>query len=131
MADPPIESSRVARYALIAVGIVCVVLGAIGVVLPVLPTTPFLLLAAACFLRSSPRFHQWLLNNRVLGLYIRDYCSGKGIPLRAKIVSISLLWLTIGYAVIFVIEPTWLRALLLLIAVVVSAHIISIRPRQC
>ncbi len=107
------------------------VLGAIGIVLPVLPTTPFLLLAAACFVRSSPRFHQWLLNNRVLGLYIRDYCSGRGIPLRAKIVSISLLWLTIGYAVVFVIEPTWLRALLLLIAVLVSAHIISIRPRQC
>ncbi len=99
--------------------------------LPVLPTTPFLLLAAACFLRSSPRFHQWLLNNRVLGLYIRDYCSGNGIPLRAKIISISLLWLTIGYAVIFVIEPIWLRVLLLAIAIGVSVHIISIRPRQC
>ena len=105
-------------------------IGAIGIVLPLLPTTPFLLLAAACYIRSSPRFHQWLMNNRVLGCYIRDYCSGRGIPLRAKVFTLSLLWLTIGYSAIFVVEMTWVRVLLAAIAVGVTVHLLAIRTAR-
>ena len=128
MANRGVAPGRLKRYALIAAGSVCVALGAIGVVLPLLPTTPFLLLAAACYIRSSPRFYHWLISNRVLGAYIRDYLSGAGIPVRAKVITIGLLWLAIGSSAVFFVEVTWVRVLLLLIAIGVSAHIISIRP---
>jgi hypothetical protein len=63
-------------------------LGILGIFLPLLPTTPFLLLAAACYARSSERFYNWLLNNRWFGHYIRNYLEGKGVPLRVKVLSI-------------------------------------------
>src|SRR5690606_16612104 len=74
------------RWLLLGIGWLCVGLGAVGVVLPLLPTTPFLLLAAACFARASLRFYDWLLNTPVLGQYIEEYRAGLGIPLRAKII---------------------------------------------
>ena len=95
--------------------------------MPLLPTTPFLLLAAACYLRSSQRFYNWLLGNRLLGSYIKNYLEGKGMPLRAKIFSISLLWITIGYSVIFVVEALPIRVVLALIAIGVTTHILHIR----
>jgi methylthioribose-1-phosphate isomerase len=73
-----------------------VALGVIGIFLPVLPTTPFLLLAAACFVRSSKSFYLWLIHHRQLGPWIRDYLEGQGIPLKAKVYSIALMWLSIG-----------------------------------
>jgi len=84
--------AAVPRPVLLVIGWVCVVLGLVGIVIPVLPTTVFLLIAAWCFLRSSPRAHDWLLSHRVLGPYVRDYLSGEGMPLRAKIVAISAMW---------------------------------------
>ncbi|MFP4249772.1 MAG: YbaN family protein [Armatimonadota bacterium] len=114
------------KYALIAAGSVCVAVGAIGIVVPLLPTTPFLLLAAACYVRSSPRFYRWLIGNRVLGAYVRDYLSGAGIPVRTKVFTIAMLWIVIGSSVIFAVDHTAIRALLLLIAVAVSAHIIAV-----
>lgn len=127
---PVATAGRLKRYALLAAGSVCVVLGAIGVVLPLLPTTPFLLVAAACFIRTSPRFYHWLINNRVLGAYIRDYLSGAGMPRRAKVITIGLLWLAIGSSAIFFVETTAIRILLLIIAIGVTAHVISIRPSK-
>lgn len=97
--------------------------------MPLLPTTPFLLLAAACYIRSSPRFYHWLIGNRVLGRYIRDYCRGAGIPVRAKVTTIAVLWLTISASAVFFVEMTVIRVLLLVIAIGVTAHVISIRPR--
>ncbi|MFW5866304.1 MAG: YbaN family protein [Armatimonadota bacterium] len=124
------QVTGVRRYALIVAGSVAVVIGAIGIVVPVLPTTPFLLLAAACYIRSSRRFYRWLLGNRVLGIYIRDYLSGAGIPVRTKVLGIAMLWIVIGSSAIFAVDSTIVRALLLLIAVAVSAHIICIRTAQ-
>jgi len=117
---------RLKRYALIVAGSIFVALGAVGVVVPLLPTTPFLLLAAACYIRSSPRFYRWLISNRVLGAYIRDYLSGAGIPVRMKVISLAVLWVTIGTSAVFAVESTAIRIVLLLIAIGVSAHIISI-----
>jgi uncharacterized membrane protein YbaN (DUF454 family) len=111
---------------LIAAGTLCVVLGVIGMFIPVLPTTPFLLLAAVCYGRSSKRFYHWLLTNRWFGEYIRNYREGRGIPLLQKILSISLLWLTIGYTAWFVISAWWLRLILLGIACGVTIHLVSI-----
>ena len=118
------------RGLLLGVGSLCLALGVIGVFVPLLPTTPFLLVAAACFFRSSPRLYDWLLRNRLLGGYIRHYREGGGIPLRAKIISLTLLWLTISYSTVFVVEAWWLRGLLLAIAVGVTVHIVTRRPRR-
>lgn len=115
------------KWALIAAGTLCVVLGSIGVVMPLLPTTPFLLLAAACYIRSSPRLYRWLINNRVLGRYLKAYLSGKGIPVGAKVFTISLLWVTIATSAIFFVEMTAIRVMLLIIAIGVTVHVMSIR----
>ncbi len=86
--------SKVRRYVLMGVGTVAVVLGVVGIFVPLWPTTPFLLLAVACYVRSSERLYRWLLEHRHLGVYVRDYASGKGIPRRAKVISLSLMWVT-------------------------------------
>lgn len=76
----------------IAAGVVAILLGILGIFLPLLPTTPFLLLASWCFARGSDRLHRWLLGHRVFGEYLRNFEAGRGIPLRAKIVATVMLW---------------------------------------
>lgn len=112
------------RYLLLAIGWLSVALGVIGIFLPVLPTTPFLLLAAACFARSSPRFHAWLVNHPHLGPWIRDYLSGQGIPLKGKVYAIGLMWLSIGLSCYLVPYP-WARAFMLTSAVLVTVYILK------
>lgn len=85
---------RMTRYILLAVGVVSLVLGIIGMFVPMWPTTPFLLLTAACFVRSSDRLYNWLIEHDRLGCYVRDYMSGKGIPLKAKRVALGTMWVT-------------------------------------
>jgi uncharacterized membrane protein YbaN (DUF454 family) len=97
-----------------------------GVFLPLLPTTPFLLLAAACYARSSRRFQNWLMTNRLFGDYIGNYLARRGVPRKVKILSISLLWITIGCSVAFAVDALWARILLVVIAVGVTAHILSL-----
>jgi hypothetical protein len=111
------------RTLLILCGTLCVALGVVGMFLPVLPTTPLLLLAAACYARSSERFYHWLLTNRWCGEYIRNYREGRGIPLKQKVFIILLLWLTIGYAAWFAVSAWWLRLVLLGVAVAVTIHL--------
>lgn len=113
------------RYLYIVAGTLSLILGVVGIFIPLLPTTPFLLLAAALYFKSSPRLYDWLLRNRYLGVYIRNFREYKAIPLRAKIVSSALLWATIGYCVLAVVDALWLRLLLAAIAVGVTIHIWS------
>lgn len=115
------------KIAWIACGAVCVALGVVGMVLPVLPTTPFLLLAAACYARGSKRFHDRLLANRWCGAYIRNYREGRGILLRHKILTLALLWLSIGYATAFAVQSRSMRLLLPAVALAVSLHLLRIR----
>ena len=82
------------KYVLFAVGSVSLVMGVIGMFVPMWPTTPFILLAAACFVRSSDRLYRWLLGHRHLGRYVRDFVSGEGIPRRAKFAALTLMWVT-------------------------------------
>lgn len=81
------------------VGVVAVILGIIGLFLPLLPTTPFLLLASACFARGSDRLHNWLLSHGVFGRYLRDFEAGNGIPLRGKVVATVLMWVSLAYSI--------------------------------
>lgn len=115
------------RYIIISLGIFCVLLGVIGIIVPVLPTTPFLLLAAYFFAKSSPRFLRWLLTNRLFGKYIDNYRSGRGIPLLQKILTIISLWLTIGVSALFFVESWWVRGLLLVIALGVTVHLVRVK----
>jgi len=118
---------KLSRWALILAGNLFVALGILGIFLPLLPTTPFLLLAAACYLRSSEKFYNWLMNNKWLGNYIKNYREKKSIPLKIKVLILSFLWLTIGYSVFFVVNIFLLRVILILIAVGVTIHVLSIR----
>jgi len=108
--------SKIKKWTLISLGSFFVVVATVGIFVPLLPTTPFLLLAAACYLRSSHRLYRWLLNNRFWGKYLKDYVEKRAVPLQMKLVSILLLWLTILYSVIFITDLLWLRILLLAIA---------------
>jgi hypothetical protein len=112
------------RTLLLIGGTICLAMGVVGMFLPVLPTTPFLLLAAYCYARSSRRFYERLLTNRWFGEYIRNYREGRGIPLKQKALTIVLLWVTIGYAAGFVVPQWWLRLILVGIASGVTIHLI-------
>ena len=118
------------RITLIIIGTISTGIGIVGIFLPILPTTPFFLLAAACYLRSSKRFHHWLLNNRFFGIYVKTYVEGKGMPLKLKILAIALIWIAIGVLVGFVVEGLVIRVILVLIHIGVTIHIILIRPRK-
>ena len=121
------KTSNLSRLLLIIAGTFFVGLGIIGIFLPLLPTTPFLLLAAACYARSSKRFYNWLLTNRWFGNYIRNYRERKEVPFKIKILSISFLWIAIGYSAIFVVHILLGRIILILIAIGVTIHILSIQ----
>ena len=120
-------SSRLIRGLLITAGTFFVGLGVLGIFLPLLPTTPFLLLAAACYVRSSKRFYNWLLNNKWFGNYIKNYQEKKGVPLKVKLSSLSLLWITILFSAVFVVDIFFVRIILILIATCVTIHILYIR----
>lgn len=107
-------------------GTVFVIIGGMGVVLPLLPTTPFLLLAAVCYARSSERLYRWLLYNRWFGSYIRNWHEGKGIPMKTKVLSILFLVLTIGYSAAVIVPFFIGKVALIIVAVCVSLHILSI-----
>lgn len=107
-------------------GVLSVVFGVIGILVPILPTTPFLLLAAYLFAKSSDRLYNMLINNRLLGSYIRNYREKRGVKLWVKTGIISLLWVTILYSAFFATELLWLRILLICIASAVTYHIYSI-----
>ena len=101
-------------------------LGILGAVLPLLPTTPFLVLSAACYARGSERFYNWLLNNKWFGNYIRNYLEGKGIPWKSKVATIALLWITIGCSAAFAVQSLAVRIVLIVIAIGVTTHVLFI-----
>ena len=119
-------TSKLLRGILIILGTLSVLLGLIGIILPLLPTTPFLLLGAAIYAKSSDRFYSWLIGNRLFGSYIKNYREGKGIPLRVKISAISFLWITILITAIFFAPVIAVKILLILIAAGVTFHIVKI-----
>lgn len=106
-------------------GVISLGLGVLGAFLPVLPTTPLLLLAAALFLRGNKRLYDWLMNHPKLGPYISNFLKHKSIPRRVKIVSIAALWITLINCAIFVSDHWALRGMFLAIAVGVTIHILS------
>lgn len=120
-------SCRIFRFVLILVGSLSVTLGVIGIFVPLMPTTVFLLLAAACYARSSDRFYRKLVDSRWLGSYIRASREGRGMSRAQKVWTLALLWVGIGSSAVFAVEAWWLRAVLLAIAVAVTIHVARIQ----
>lgn len=121
-----LHRSPLVRYLLAGAGLLSVTLGILGVFLPLLPTTPFLLLASICFANSSERFYNWLMNHRYFGSYIREWRLHGTIPLRAKIVAIALIVLTIGGSILFVVPLLPVKILLGAIGLGVIVYLLSI-----
>jgi len=115
---------------LVGSGTFFLVLGIIGIFIPILPTTPFLLLAAACYARGSKKFYNMLINNKWLGEYIKNYREGKGIPLTIKIISITLLWITIIFSAIIIVSNYFIQIILIIIAIAVTIHILTIKTMK-
>jgi len=124
------HDSTLVRALLIAAGGTCFVLGVIGIFLPLLPTTPFMLLAAACFARSSRRFHGWLLANPTFGPLIREWERHRSIPRRTKLTAIVLMSLTMATSIVFFVEPRWLQALLAAIGIGLAIWMYRIPSRE-
>ena len=112
------------RYLLAIFGTVSLALGVMGIFLPVLPTTPFLLLSAALYMRSSQRLYDWLMSHKHLGAYIRNFREHKALPLRVKIVSVTMVWVTLLYCAFFVAREWWMSVLFIAIATGVTIHIL-------
>jgi hypothetical protein len=114
------------RPLLIAIGTIAVALAVVGMFVPILPTTPFLLLAAACYARSSDRFLNWLLHNRWFGAYIRNYREGRGMPRLTKILTLAGLWATLILSGTFAVSAWWLRLVLAAVGGGVTIHLLQI-----
>jgi uncharacterized protein len=109
--DPaPRSSSVIGQVLWSTLGLVCVGLGAIGAVVPGLPTTVFFIAAAACFTRSSPRLERWVLGLPGVGSMVRDHRAGLGMPRRAKVLACSMIAVFVTAAVVFAIEHTLIRS---------------------
>ena len=125
-AEVTIISNPLVRWIFLAGGTISILLGVIGIFLPLLPTTPFLLLAAYLYSKSSVRYYNWLMNQKRLGPLVRNYHEGKGLPKRAKIIGVGFLWFTICTSAYFFVTMLELRVLLIGIACGVSWHILSL-----
>jgi len=112
------------RWVLISCGWISIACGVVGIFLPIVPTVPFLLLAAACFAKSSVRFHRWLLEHDHLGPLLHAYLKGAGIPLRAKLTAIFMIWVSFPSSAILFAEALWLKVLLIAVAAAVSSYML-------
>lgn len=104
------------RICLLIVGLISLGLAIIGIIVPLIPTTPLLLLAATCFVRSSNRLYEWLITQKYLGPYIKNYRDGKGIPLSAKIIGVILLWTSMLFTIFFVVPLIAVKLILAAVA---------------
>ena len=127
------QGRKLVRTLWLIAGTICVVLGAIGIVLPILPTTPFLLVAAACYYKSSEKMHKWLLNNKWFGEYICNYTEGKGLTKKTKITALTVLWTTISLSMVFMLHRILpanlvipLQLIMMVMGVAVSIHILRL-----
>ena len=115
------------RIVLVGVGTATLGLGVVGLILPILPTTPFLLIAAGCYLRSSERLFNWLVHHPRLGLPVRRYIAQKAIPLKVKVISLAIAWLVLLGTALFLVDKVWLRGLLIALAVAKTVFMVRVQ----
>ena len=126
----PEASGRTAKFLWNAAGTFFLSLGIVGIAVPLLPTTPFLLLAASCYLRGSARMYRWLMTNRYFGQYLKDYRAGRGMPLKIKIGTVTLLWAVITISAIFATSVTIIRIGLFVVAMGVTIYIVTLKTKK-
>jgi len=114
------------KWLLMLLGSMAVTLGIIGVFVPVLPTTPFLLLASLCYVRSSDRMYNWLINHKIFGAYIYNYLTFRSVSKKIKIGTLIFLWISLMLS-IFIVNDLYLKILLLTIGIAVSVHLLSLK----
>jgi uncharacterized protein len=119
--------NNIVKSILIILGTLSIGAGILGIFLPLIPTTPFILLGAACYFKGSQKLYSKLVGNKLLGAYIKNYREGKGIPLKIKIYAILFLWISIGYSTIFKTHNISIKIILLVIAIVVTSHIMLLK----
>ncbi len=124
------KNNKTIKLLLSILGVISLSLGILGIFLPLLPTTPFLLLAAALFAKSSERLYNWLLNHKYFGPYIKNFREHRSIPLHIKIIAITLLWTTISYSALFIVPLLFVKILLFAIAIAVSIYILSFKTSK-
>jgi hypothetical protein len=118
------------RALLVAAGSIALALGILGIFLPLLPTTPFVLVAAACYARASPRLHARLLSNRTFGPLILEWERHRSIPYRVKLTAIAMMTVTFGASIILFVKPVWLKAVLALLGVGLAVWMARIPSRD-
>jgi uncharacterized membrane protein YbaN (DUF454 family) len=121
---------RALRAAYLAAGFGFLGLAALGVALPVLPATPFVLLAAACFARSSDRFYHWLLEHRRFGRVVREWRQYRSIPFRVKLFAIAMMATTLSVSIIFFVPNPWLQAALAIFGVLLAVWLYRVPSRD-
>ncbi len=114
----------------LSAGWLSLALGFLGVFLPLLPTTCFVLLAGVCFARTSPRAHRWLYHNRLFGRHLTSYREDRSVPMGLKVGSLTVLWLTVGGSALAIDGPGWVRLTLIAIAVAVTVHVAGLQTRK-
>ncbi len=124
---PQKAESATVRWLLRAAGILAVIIGVVALLVPILPTTPFLLLAAACFIRSSDRFYEWLINHRWLGPPVKNYRERGGATLRIKAASIATLWCSVVFSSVFVVRTWTARSILAAVVLGVTVHLLTLK----
>ncbi len=125
-----VQLPKLYRYFYLISGFLLVAIGVIGIFLPVLPTTIFLILASACFVKSSPKANEWLRNHRILGMYVKNYQDKSGLTVRAKIFNIAFLWIMILLSAFYLTDEFYIKIILLLIASGVTIHLLMIKTRK-
>lgn len=124
------RKNLILRVILLTVGSLALLIGTLGIVVPGIPTTPFILIAAACYIRSSERLYRWLITNRFFGPVITTWRENRGLTLQTKIVTFLLVWGLLGGAALFLVESIFMRGLLIGLAMVKTLVLLRLRTVQ-
>jgi uncharacterized membrane protein YbaN (DUF454 family) len=121
------------RWLLLAAGTLALGLGVLGLIVPGLPTTPFVLIAAACYIRSSERLYRWLISNHVFGPVVTTWQAERGLTIRAKLITLALVWITLGGAALFLVDSMVMKLVLLGLVCIKTVVLARIRtvPVRC
>jgi len=125
-----VELTGFRKYFYLVSGVILVTIGVIGIFLPVLPTTIFLILASGCFVKGSPRANEWLRNHKILGAYIKNYQDGTGLTVKSKVINILLLWTMILISAFLFTEEISIRIILIAIAIGVTIHLLMVKTKK-
>lgn len=130
MKELTISASPIVGYFYIISGFILVGIGIIGIFLPLLPTTIFLILASYCFIKSSPKANDWLRNHKILGAYVKNYQDKSGLTIKSKISNIVLLWISIAISSFFFTDELYVKLVLFFVAIAVTIHLLMIKTKQ-